>query len=232
MTNAKILIVEDDTDINNILSKIMKKQGYDTVQAFSGSEGKLRLQMEHFDLLMLDLMLPGIMGEDLIREIRNTNTLPILVLSAKSSLKDRVEVLNLGADDYLTKPFETEEVTAKVNALLRRSKHFSEGTAPSTSSVLTFKNLTLNVENREAYLHDTLLSLTKYEFDILSLLMKNPGKVFSRENLYEEIWQGGYYGEDNTVNVHVSNLRKKLAKLDSEEYISTVWGIGFKLSSL
>lgn len=231
MNTIKILIVEDDPDINRLLSKIMEKQGYKTVQAFSGSEGKLQLSMENFDLLLLDLMLPGIIGEELIQEIRTNSNIPIIVLSAKSSLKDRVDVLNLGADDYLTKPFENEEVVARVNGALRRSKCYFSPTEPSSPVILTFKNLRLHVENREAVLKEVPLSLTVHEFDILALLMKNPGKVYSRESLYEEIWQGGYYGEDNTVNVHVSNLRKKLSAIDSEDYISTVWGIGFKLAS-
>ncbi len=231
MNTVKILIIEDDPDINQLLSKIMEKQGYKTVQAFSGSEGKLRLDTEKFDLLLLDLMLPGIMGEDLIKEIRSSSNIPIIVLSAKSSLKDRVDVLNLGADDYLTKPFENEEVVARVSGALRRYKYYSSQTEPSVPEILTFKNLKLHVENREAKLKDVTLSLTVHEFDILALLMKNPGKVYSRESLYEEIWKGGYYGEDNTVNVHVSNLRKKLSSIDNEEYISTVWGIGFKLAS-
>lgn len=232
MTTTKILIIEDDADINNLLSKIMKRQGYETVQAFSGSEGQLRLSIDDYDLILLDLMLPGIMGEDLIQEVRKTSDIPIIVLSAKSSLKDRVDVLNLGADDYLTKPFEKEEVIARVNSALRRYKRYAPATSDAAKvepATLTYKNLTLKPDSREALLHDTVLNLTAHEFDILALLMENPGKVYSRESLYEEIWQGGYYGEDNTVNVHVSNLRKKLAAIDDTEYISTVWGIGFKL---
>lgn len=231
METIKILIVEDDPDINHLLSKIMKKQGYETVQAFSGSEGKLLLSMEKFDLLLLDLMLPGIMGEELIHDLRTNSNIPIIVLSAKSSLQERVKVLNLGADDYLTKPFETEEVVARVNGALRRCKCYSSQSITSTPEILTFKNLKLHVEHRDATLNGIPLSFTVHEFDILALLMKHPGKVYSRESLYEEIWQGGYYGEDNTVNVHVSNIRKKLAAIDSDEYISTVWGIGFKLAS-
>ena len=167
MNTVKILIVEDDPDINQLLAKIMQRQGYETVQAFSGSEGKLCLSMEKFDLLLLDLMLPGIMGEELIKELRTTSSMPIIVLSAKSSLKDRVDVLNLGADDYLTKPFENEEVIARVNGALRRCKCYSFQNVPSSPEILTFKNLKLYAENREATLKDTPLSLTAHEFDIL-----------------------------------------------------------------
>lgn len=235
----KILIVEDDTDINNLLAKIMQKQGYETVQAFSGTEGNLRLSMDTYDLMLLDLMMPGMMGEELLKNVREKSDMPVIVLSAKSSLQDKVSVLNLGADDYLTKPFENEEVVARVNGVLRRYRKFansgqsgmpeSENTAGA--DVMTFRNLTLHMASREVTVNGTALSLTAHEFDILALLMQNPGKVYSRESLYEEVWQGGYYGEDNTVNVHVSNLRKKIAAADDQEYIKTVWGIGFKLAN-
>lgn len=231
MSNTKILIVEDDIDINNLISKIMQKQGYETVQAFSGSEGKLRLSMEEYDMVLLDLMLPGVIGEDLIVDIRKEKDVPIIVLSAKSSLKDRVEVLNLGADDYLVKPFEKEEVVARVNGALRRYRRYASATSSRENveaDICTYKNLSLNTAKREVTLKGTVLNVTAHEFDILELLMRNPGKVFSRESLYEKVWKGGYYGEDNTVNVHISNLRKKMSVVDDTEYISTVWGIGFK----
>lgn len=225
----KILVVEDDIDINNLLTKIMKKQGFEVEQAFSGSEADLRLQMGKYDLILLDLMLPGMMGEDVIRKVRENCEVPIIVLSAKSSLEDRVNVLNLGADDYLTKPFEKDEVIARVNASLRRYRRFQNNEEQSASQKLQYKQLTVLVEERQALVGEHELELTAHEFDILCLMLKNPGKVFSRENLYEEIWQGGYYGEDNTVNMHVSNLRKKIGARTEEEYIQTVWGIGYKL---
>lgn len=237
MEPIKILIVEDDMDINNLLAKILKKAGYEPVQAYSGSEAWLRLEkdaVQEYSLILLDLMLPGLMGEELIERIRRFSRIPIIVLSAKSSLKDRVAVLDLGADDYLTKPFEKEEVTARVNSALRRYLQFSgAGTAgeePDKTETLCFQNITLHIASREAVAKGEPLVLTAHEFDLLALLMRYPGKVFSRESLYEQIWQNGYYGEDNTVNVHISNLRKKIAALDPDtEYIKTVWGIGFKL---
>lgn len=228
---TRILIVEDDVDINQILAKIMKKQGFEPVQAFSGSEAQLRLfsmgeKVEDFDLILLDLMLPGVMGEELIKKIREKSEIPIIVLSAKTALEDRVMALDLGADDYLTKPFEKEEVIARVNRALRRFKKLQNGAA---GAVLSYKNLVIYPQAREVKVCERLLSLTAHEYDILCLLAQNPGKVFSRESLYEQVWQGGYYGEDNTVNVHISNLRKKIAALDEAEYIKTVWGIGFKM---
>lgn len=248
----KILIVEDDADINQILARILQKQGYEPVQAFSGSEAELRLfagnegaaasigsGLNGYDLILLDLMLPGLMGEEIITRIRENSDVPIIVISAKSALEDKVRVLNLGADDYLVKPFEKEEVIARVNGALRRYKRFqpADGAQEAGSSqnmesgpVLTYKNLTLFPDAREAKVLEEPLALTAHEYDILYLLVQNPGKVYSRESLYEQVWQGGYYGEDNTVNVHVSNLRKKIAQLDEQEYIKTVWGIGFKMA--
>ena len=233
--STKILVVEDDADINHILSKIMMKQGFETVQAFSGSEAKLLLTMEKnlkdaFDLVLLDLMLPGVMGEELIGLIREKSDIPIIVLSAKTALESRVNALNLGADDYLVKPFEKEEVIARVNGALRRYKGMMTGLQESHISKYSFKKLELYPEAREVTVCGKIISLTSHEYEILFLLLQNPKKVFSRESLYEQIWQGGYFGEDNTVNVHVSNLRKKIAVLDDQEYIKTVWGIGFKMA--
>lgn len=240
---TRILIVEDDADINRIFAKIMEKQGYEAVQAFSGSEAALRLfpngtTGEEFDLIILDLMIPGIAGEDILVRVREKSDIPIIVVSAKSALEDRVRLINLGADDYLVKPFEVEEVVARVNGALRRYRRNANGRDGKSSingdtaeeQTIVYKNLTVMPDAREARICGNLLSLTAHEYDILYLLLRNPGKVYSRESLYEQVWQGGYYGEDNTVNVHVSNLRKKIAAFDEEEYIKTVWGIGFKMA--
>lgn len=236
MADTKILIVEDDADINQILARIMKSQGYETVSAFSGSEAELRLFAgaeegsisKEYDLILLDLMLPGVMGEELIREIRERSDIPLIVISAKTALEDKVQVLNAGADDYLIKPFEKEEVIARVNGALRRYRRHMGGA--DRQQPIHYKKLALYPEAREVKVDGQPLALTGHEFDILYLLMQNPSKVYSRESLYEQVWQGGYYGEDNTVNVHVSNLRKKIAAADGEEYIKTVWGIGFKMA--
>ncbi|MCI8482974.1 MAG: response regulator transcription factor [Lachnospiraceae bacterium] len=223
----KILIVEDETDISRLLKKILTAAGYLVQQAFSGTEAKLLLERETPDLILLDLMLPGLSGEALLLEIRSTfqSNIPVLILSARSSLEDKVTLLKTGADDYITKPFEPEEVTARIQAALRRT-----GQAPAAPKVLSHKNLQLFPDSRKAVVNDMELSLTAHEYEILLLFLQTPEKVYSRELLYELIWQGGYYGENNTVNVHVSNLRKKLKEADPEEdYIQTVYGIGFKL---
>lgn len=235
---AKILIIEDDADIGNLLARIMREQGYEAVQAFSGTEGKLRFQLERYDLLLLDLMLPGMMGEELIEEIRRTDPdIPIIVLSAKSGLEERVKVLELGADDYLVKPFAAAEVAARAAGALRRSarrqelmRHTRDTPMNEGRKLLSYRQMTLDAECREVRVCGQILNLTAHEYDILYILLQEPGKVYSRERLYELVWQGGYYGEDNTVNVHVSNLRKKIAAVDDSEYIATVWGIGFRMA--
>lgn len=225
----KVLIVEDDVDINRLLCRYLEKEHYQTVAAFSGTEARLQLSMDRFDLILLDLMLPGLTGEDLVTEIRGTVSTPIIVVSAKSALEDRVKLLKNGADDYITKPFEREELLARVEAVLRRcSKQTAES---NVSKDLSFKQLVLKESSREVFVKGNLLSLTAHEFDILKLLLQYPERVFTKEQVFEEIWKSGYYGEDNTINVHISNIRKKIKDFDEESYIKTVWGIGFKLDT-
>lgn len=226
----KILIIEDDTDINHLLSRILNKAGYEVTPAFSGTEALLRLEKEVPDLILLDLMLPGVTGEEVIKYVREGlhQNIPIIVISAKTALENKVFTMTMGADDYITKPFEPEEVLVRVMAVLRR--YHATGDELSQESY-HYKNLALNPTSRIVTVNKQEITLTRHEYDILLILMKQPEKVFSRESLYEEIWQNGYYGEDNTVNVHVSNIRKKIAVMDSEtEYIKTVWGIGFKMA--
>ena len=232
MDRHKILIVEDDTDINRLLQRILVQDGYDTIQAFSGTEAKLLLGLETPDLILLDLMLPGMSGEELITSVREELKLdlPILVLSARAGLETKVAALKGGADDYLTKPFEPEEVLSRVYAALRRYK-IEAGKTEKDTEVYRYKKLRLHPDSRKAEIGGQELPLTMHEYDILYLLIKDPEKVYSREHLYEQVWKGGYYGEDNTVNVHISNLRRKIAAADPEdEYIRTVWGIGFKMA--
>ncbi len=223
----KIFVVEDEPDISGLLVKILEGVNYRAVQAFSGTEARLLLEKETPDLILLDLMLPGMSGEELLREIREKrhSNVPVLIISAKDTLRDKVALLQSGADDYITKPFEPEEVLARIQAALRRV-----GKELTAEKNLTYKNLKIYMDSRKVTAAGSEVSLTAREYDILCLFMQNPGKVYSRETLYEMVWHGGYYGENNTVNVHVSNLRKKLKEKDEgEDYIQTVYGIGFKL---
>ena len=229
METYHILVVEDDPDINRLLCRILTDGGYDVRPAFSGSEAVLWAEQYEYDLVLLDLMLPGLTGEEFIAQMRKKKTMPILVLSAKAGLEDRVNVLRLGADDFIPKPFDNAEVLARVEAQLRRYKQFSGG---GGSAVLTHGDLTLDRESVTVTAAGKPVTVTAREFDILTLLMEHPKKVFTREQLYEQVWGGEYMGDDNTVNVHISNLRSKLGKVSDREYIKTVWGIGFKMNEL
>ena len=227
MASANILVVEDDSDINRLLCKILEQGGYCCRPAFSGSEALLWAEKYEYDLVLLDLMLPGLSGEEFLQEIRRHRTMPILVLSAKVGVEDRVNVLKLGADDFIPKPFDNAEVLARVEAQLRRSRSFS--TPRMDRAVLACGNLTLDRESVTVTAGGQPVALTAREFHILELLMSNPRKVYTREELYETVWGGTYMGDDNTVNVHMSNLRSKLSKASPGEYIRTIRGIGFKL---
>lgn len=229
MDSFHILVVEDDPDINNLLFKIVTDAGYDCRQAFSGSEAALLAEQYTYDLILLDLMLPGLTGEEFIERLRQGKTMPIIVLSAKAGLEDRVNVLKLGADDFIPKPFDNAEVLARIEAQLRRYKKFSGEAAGET---LRLGDLVLDRESVSVTAGGKDITLTVREFEILALLMEHPKKVFTREQIYERVWGEDYMGDDNTVNVHVSNLRSKLSKVSEREYIKTVWGIGFKMAEL
>ena len=224
---CNILVVEDDPDINRLLCRVLEGAGYPCRPAFSGSEAVLWAEQYNYDLVLLDLMLPGLTGEEFIAQMRRRKTMPIIVLSAKAGLEDRVNVLRLGADDFIPKPFDKVEVLARVEAQLRRYKQFDR---EGGGAVLVHGDLTLDKEGVHVTAAGQTVALTAREFHILTLLMEHPKKVFTREQLYEQVWGGEYFGDDNTVNVHISNLRSKLAKASPKEYIKTIWGIGFKLA--
>lgn len=228
ISDISILIAEDDTDINELLHDILVGKGYNVRSAFSGTEARMCIEQHDYDIVLLDLMLPGICGEELIKEIRKIKIMPIIVISAKTAQKDKINVLKLGADDFIAKPFDIYEVTARIEAQLRRYTQFSA--AQLKDNKLKYKSLVIDTEAREVFIKDKLLTLTLREFDILELLIRNPKKVFTRANLFESVWNDEFIGDDNTINVHISNLRSKLTHADSEaKYIQTVWGIGFKL---
>lgn len=223
-----ILVVEDDQDINGLINKILIKNGFNVRQAFSGTEAKLCLDMFDFHLLILDLMLPGMTGEEVIEEVRKKKNMPIIVISAKTSPEDKVKALKLGADDFVTKPFNTLEVVARVEAQLRRYTEFSK---VEENKTLRYKEIELDKEEVRVEVRGQEIQLTAKEFAILELLMSNPKKVFTKANLFEHVWNEEFFGDDNTVNVHMSNLRNKIAAIDKEnDYIKTVWGIGFKFA--
>lgn len=230
MNTPHILVVEDDADINRLLCKILQDQGYDVRPAFSGSEAMLWAEKYDYDLVLLDLMLPGLTGEEFIARIRGRRTMPIIVLSAKVGVESRVNVLRLGADDFIPKPFDNNEVLARVEAQLRRYKQFSS--PGEENQILRLGDLVVDREGVCVTVGGAPVALTAREFSILALLMSTPNKVFTRAQIYERVWGEEFFGDDNTVNVHVSNLRSKLAKVSEKEYIKTVWGIGFKMNEI
>ncbi|MGL5069569.1 MAG: response regulator transcription factor [Sarcina sp.] len=227
----KVLVVEDDSDINNLLCNMLSKNNYDVRGAYSGSEAIMCIEMFEYDIILLDLMLPGMTGEGIIEKVREKDELvPIIVISAKTEQNDKINVLRMGADDFVSKPFDINEVLVRVEVQLRKSKR-EKVAAESVANIVSFKNINLDVESRQAFIKEKEITLTGREFDILKLFISNPHKVFTRANLFESVWDNEFLGDENTVNVHVSNLRAKIAKVETgTEYIKTVWGIGFKLN--
>lgn len=223
-----ILVVEDDDDINQLLCKIVRKSNHHAQPAYSGTEALLYMKEKKWDLILLDLMLPGMSGEKILEKIREKSDTPIIIISAKNEKDTKVQTLRSGADDFIEKPFDIDEVSARIHSVLRRYKN----TGNSKNNILTFKDIMLDVETKTVFVNGTEITLTVREFNILKLLMTNPKKVFSKSNLFESVWNEPYHGDDNTVNVHVSNLRTKLAKGNrDEEYIETIWGMGYRMKS-
>ena len=220
----RVLIIEDDTDINNSTAQYLRRQGCGCVQAYSGTEGRLLWQEGGFDLLLVDLMLPGLSGGELIAEIRRSSRTPVIVLSAKTELSDKVELLGLGADDYLTKPYQLEELWARVQVQLRHASAFPAG------QVLRFRAWELHLSEMTLTAAGQPVNLTAHEFRIVELLAGRPKRVFTKQQIYEAVWQDAYAVEDKTIAVHISNIRAKLRPSGTDGYIQTVWGIGFKLA--
>ena len=220
----RILIVEDDTDINNSTAQYLRRRGCECVQAFSGTEGRLLWRGGGIDLLLVDLMLPGLSGDELVAEIRKTSQTPVIVLSARGELSDKVELLGLGADDYLTKPYQLEELWARVQVQLRHASAFPAG------QVLRFRAWELHLSEMTLTAAGQPVNLTAHEFRIVELLAGRPKRVFTKQQIYEAVWQDAYAVEDKTIAVHISNIRAKLRPSGTDGYIQTVWGIGFKLA--
>lgn len=225
-----ILIVEDDNDINHMLSELLGSQGYRTASAYSGTEAIFYIEKETPAAVILDLMLPGMTGEELLSLIKDTDAgISVIVSSAKDDVRTRVELLRAGADDYVVKPFDTDELLARLEAVLRRNGQGSQRVTNGKER-LTYKDIVMEPEDFSVTVSGQEITLTRREYLILELLVRNPGKVFTKNNIYESVWNEEFLGEDNAVNVHISNIRQKLAKANREEtYIQTVWGIGFKM---
>lgn len=222
-----IMVVEDDININNLLKTALLKAGYKVIQAFSGTEAKLVLQMQkNISLILLDLMLPGLSGEELLSGIREKGNLPVIVLTAKDSLDEKIGMLTKGADDYITKPFELPEVLARIQVQLRHAGRDTE------SRQIGWRDLILDrTSYRVMIAGKEIPKITRQEFAILELLVSHPKQVFSKEEIFSYAWDEPYMGETKTLDVHISNIRKKIKTVTEEEYIETVWGIGYRIHS-
>lgn len=218
---TKILVVEDDPTIQEMLKECLEKANYQILSAFSGTEGKLLLQQTAVDLILLDLMLPGMTGEALLANIRQLSSVPVIVISAKEDVQERVHLLQNGADDYLIKPFDLAELLARIQIQLRHQRY------TQNTQKIVYQDIELDLETHEVSVANQPVTLTMKEFQLLTLFLTYPQKVFSRQNIYETIWEEPYYDSDKTINVHISNLRAKI-NLSNQPYIKTVWGIGFK----
>lgn len=222
----KILIIEDDIEICNLLKEFLEENGYNIKTANTGINGMRELKNAVYNLVILDLMLPFKSGDEILRELRSFSNIPVIILSAKDMVHTKVDLLRLGADDYVTKPFDLNEVLARIESNLRRCS--SDTNIENLN--LTYKDITLNQEEKKVIVNGNTLVLTSKEYGIVLLLLSHPQKVFSKANLFESIWNEEYFSEDNTLNVHISNIRNKLKSANpNEEYIETIWGMGYKL---
>lgn len=220
----KILIIEDNNDMQQLLKKVFSAQ-YETVSAFSGTEGLLLFEQQTFQLILLDRMLPGKSGDIVLQEIRKSSEIPVIMITALDDSSEKAQLLLAGADDYITKPFDIDELQARIVVQLRNHS------GQNIKDILQYKNLVLLPSEYAISNGKEQCMLKRKEFDILKLLFNNPQMIFTKEKLYEMVWAEKYYGDENTINVHISNLRKKLAQLDdTEQYIETIWGIGVRLA--
>ena len=237
-----VLIVEDDREISSLLVNYLKENDYIVSAAKDGRAASELINNEKYDIILMDMMLPYKSGDILIKELRNSDdaakaSTPVIVLSAKSMKDTRLEVLRMGADDYIIKPFDLDEVLVRMEVVLRRSENETPSnntkkTSDKTGEILSHGNLIINKSLNSVSYNGEPLKLTLKEMQLLELFLENPQKTFTKANLYEAVWNDTYIYEDNTINVHMSNLRSKLKKVTGQEYIETVWGIGYKLSQV
>jgi DNA-binding response OmpR family regulator len=224
MGKETILVIDDEENILELVSFYLEDAGFKVIESQDGEQGLEKLRTHLPDLVILDLMLPDIDGRDVCREIRRTSHIPILVLTARDSGFDKVLLLELGADDYLVKPFDPKELVARVRALIRRVKMTGD-----EGDKLRFGNLEIDCQRREVRINDHYIDLTAKEFDLLEILAKNPGIVFSRQKLLEKVWGYDFYGDLRTVDVHVRHLRQKLGDSATKpKFIATLRSVGYK----
>lgn len=225
-----ILLVEDDVDISKLVTSHLEQENFTIFTAFDGEEALTLLRKNKFDLILLDLMLPKLSGMDFLKQIRSTNLIPVLIISAKGTDIDKALGLGFGADDYISKPFSMIELTARVHAAIRRATQYLPKENQSKPTTIHFKELSLDLNTFSAKIKDKYVQLTSKEFHMLKLFMTNQNRVFTKEQIYNFIWEDDYYGDENVINVHIRRLRKKIEDDPSKpKYIQTIWGIGYRL---
>ena len=220
----KITIIEDDTDIRNMITKFLINQKYEVCSAPNGKEGIELCKRILPDIIILDLMLPALSGDNVLKQLRTFTNIPVIVVSAKTMVQSKIDLLRMGADDYMTKPFNLYELLARIEANLKRSVPASQ----KEDLHLRYKDI--EIENCTVYIKGTMVQFTSTELAILILLLQYPQKIFSKQNIYESIWQEEYAYDNDTINTHISNIRKKIKRYTDTDYIETVWGIGYKLN--
>lgn len=216
----RILIIEDDNEISNMIADYLGKNGYETHIAKDGIRGIKYVIEKKPDLIILDIMLPYKSGDEILREVREFSDIPIIVVSAKENVQFKVDLFKIGVDDYVVKPFDLLELLARIETNLRRYLKLT-----SQQTLYKHKNITLNYDLKEVFVDNNVVKLTSKEFEILYLFIKYPNKVFSKKNIYETVWKDSYAYDDDTINTHISNIRKKI----DSELIETVWKMGYKL---
>lgn len=225
----KILLIEDDQEISDMLKDFLMTENFQVITAYDGESACEKFFADQYSLVLLDLMIPKINGMEVMKTIRENNTVPIIILSAKDTDSDKTLGLGLGADDYITKPFSVTEVLARIKANIRRNTQYSMA-AEKECAILTKGSITVNPDDYSVVKNGESIELTAKEFEILKLLMQNPKKVYTKEQIYSSVWKDAYFGDENAVNVHISRLRSKIEDDPHDpQYIVTVWGIGYKL---
>ena len=222
---TKILVVDDDINIVKLIKLYLEKEDYTVCTASDGTEALDVWKRENPALVVLDIMMPRLDGNGVCREIRKTSDVPIIMLTAKGETFDKVLSLELGADDYLVKPFEPKELVARIKAILRRSESKSDR---SVEKIVKFEKLEVNLVNYELKIDDKTLEIPPKELELLYFLASNPNRVFTREQLLEEVWGFDYFGDSRTVDVHIKRLREKLETVEANWQLKTVWGVGYK----
>lgn len=227
MERVNILVVDDESKIRELVGVYLQKEGYSVHEAGSGPEALEKVKSLRFDAIILDLMMPGMDGLELCREIRKDSEVPVIMLTARGDEIDRVLGLELGADDYIVKPFSPRELVARVKAVLRRAR--KGGPAGRIQPVIGAGDLVIDEETREVIVGGQQVSLTPREYDLLLRLARHPGRVFTREQLLEQVWGYDFFGEARTVDTHITRIREKIARVRGDrQYITTVWGVGYK----